>query len=335
MKFRQLMIEKTFVDPFMTSLTIASTCNKVYRKLFMKFNTIGVVPYKGYHRNDRQSTIALKWLKWVSHQNGIHIMHARNGKEVSIGPYKVDGFVDNTIYEFNGCYFHGCTKCFKMRDKKVAGSDFTAEEAYNRTVDRRRYLESKGYHVIEKWSCQLDKELADDPDMKNFFETCQVLEPMDPRTGKFQQNHEIQIVFLYILAFYGGRTNAVTLYCKAKADEIIEYSDVCSLYPYSNKYGEYPVGHPKILTENFEKITMEHRPYNGLIKVKILPPKRLLHPLLPYRANHKLTFPLCRTCVETQQCSKCLHNEDERALVGTWVSLEVYKALELGYKVKE
>jgi len=29
----------------------------------------------------------------------------------------------------------------------------------------------------------------------------------------------------------------------------------------------------------------------------------------------------------------CTHNDDERTLKGCWVSLELYKAMDLGYKV--
>ena len=33
--------------------------------------------------------------------------------------------------------------------------------------------------------------------------------------------------------------------------EKIMYVDVCSLYPWVNKYGKYHIGHPVIITENF------------------------------------------------------------------------------------
>ena len=45
-------------------------------------------------------------------------------------------------------------------------------------------------------------------------------------------------------------------------------------------------------------------------------------------------FPLCRTCVETLQQTPCHHNDDERALYGTYVSLELQKAIEIGYTVQ-
>ena len=64
---------------------------------------------------------ALKWLAWLEHSTGVKIQHAGNGGEVKIRPYKVDGFdpVTNTVYEFYGCVYHGCPKCFPKCDKKV------------------------------------------------------------------------------------------------------------------------------------------------------------------------------------------------------------------------
>ena len=92
-----------------------------------------------------------------------------------------------------------------------------------------------------------------------------------------------------------------------------------SLYPYICKYGEYPVKHPEILTEKFEDLTAEHQPYFGLLKLQILPPRDLFHPVLPYRSlQKKLCFPLCRTCCDLQETGDCTHSETERALEGTW-----------------
>ena len=36
----------------------------------------------------------------------------------SIGKYKVDGYdkQTNTVYEFYGCVYHGCPKCYKTTD---------------------------------------------------------------------------------------------------------------------------------------------------------------------------------------------------------------------------
>jgi len=59
----------------------------------------------------------------------------------------------------------------------------------------------------------------------------------------------------------------------------------------------------------------------------------LLHPVLPYRANKKLLFPLCATCALNRQQDPCQHSAEDRALTGAWVTLELKKALELGYRI--
>jgi len=183
MRFRKLMVEKMSIDPFLSSVTIASACNKIYRKLFMKENTIGIIPYNGYNHNDKQSAIGLKWIKWIAETERIQIRHAKNGGEVHIGNYKVDGISGSTVFEFHGCYFHGCKKCFKKRNQTVAGSNLTADEAFSRTLQRKQYIESKGYTVIEKWGCELEQELANNKEMANFFEKCAISDPIEPREG--------------------------------------------------------------------------------------------------------------------------------------------------------
>ena len=74
-----------------------------------------------------------------------------------------------------------------------------------------------------------------------------------------------------------------------------------------------------------------------LIKCRILPPKRLYHPVLPFRCNSKLLFCLCRTCaVRRNYDRECEHiSSADRAFVGTWIIDEVRLAVEKGYKVIE
>ncbi|CAB4018411.1 Hypothetical predicted protein [Paramuricea clavata] len=94
-----------------------------------------------------------------------------------------------------------------------------------------------------------------------------------------------------------------------------------------NKYGDYPLGHPEIITENFAPIDT----YFGLVKCSVLPPRSLYHPVLPHCTEDKLMFPLCRTCTDTLQQEPCNHLDVDRAPHGTWVTLELQKALEKGY----
>ena len=79
------------------------------------------------------------------------------------------------------------------------------------------------------------------------------------------------------------------------------YVDFTSLYPWCNKNTQNVVGHPQIITENFADIST----YFGLIKCTILPPRGLLHPVLPYRTKENLMFPLCKTCADTKNKNPC------------------------------
>ena len=104
-----------------------------------------------------------------------------------------------------------------------------------------------------------------------------------------------------------------------------------SLYPFVQKMFDFPTQHPVIFRG---KVCNSKNPKHifGLIKCKILPPTNLLFPVLPYRSEGKLTFPLFRKCV-CERAQSCTHCDEERALYGTWTSVEVQKALELGYRI--
>ena len=76
---------------------------------------------------------------------------------------------------------------------------------------------------------------------------------------------------------------------------------------------------------------------DGLLTCSIVPPKRLYHPVLPYRGNKKLLFCLCTSCVLEQNVTReCRHDsETEKALTRKWVIDEVRLAVEKGYKILE
>jgi len=95
-------------------------------------------------------------------------------------------------------------------------------------------------------------------------------------------------------------------------------------------YDNYPVGHPKKIFKPTIKQYLESNWY-GFIKCKILPPTKLYHPVLPEKCN-KLIFTLCRQC-HIDKTRQCTHSEDQKALIGTWTTDEVQKALEKGYKI--
>lgn len=93
----------------------------------------------------------------------------------------------------------------------------------------------------------------------------------------------------------------------------------------------YPVGHPIIITEGFGDVES----YFGFIHCKVIPPRGLFLPVLPHRCHNKLMFPLCHSCAENMKQSICTHTDEERALVGTWVSEELKLAKKKGYRITE
>jgi hypothetical protein len=80
-------------------------------------------------------------------------------------------------------------------------------------------------------------------------------------------------------------------------------------------------------------MTSNSQPYFGLVKCEVLPPRGLFHPVLPYRSRGKLLFPLCRVCATSLQQTDCDHDAEQRQLLGTWTTLELDKALSLGYQI--
>ncbi|XP_068757169.1 uncharacterized protein [Montipora capricornis] len=182
------------------------------------------------------------------------------------------------------------------------------------TMERLQSLRDLGYHVVTFWEREWEQQKKADPRVAVFVKTLPVFKPVNRRD-----------------AFFGGRTNASYLYYKVRFGEEIWYVDYTSLYPWVNKNGMF-----------YEPGITDLSQYFGLALCKIVPPKNLFHPFLPYRCGGKLTFRLCRTCVEQdidtllhEKSLSCDHTEDERALTGTWCTPELEKAVEMGYVISQ
>lgn len=320
-KFRELLLQQCNVCPFTDGCTIASACNKVFRRNFLKPNTIGIIPKNGYRYSENQSKLAIQWLIREEIQRGINIQHAAKQKEAVLNGIKVDGYCAETkqVFQFSGCWFHGCLSCYpyKRNEPMYNDNSETLNSRYESTVSRKEQLRKLGYEVLEMWECQFKKELQENQDLTNLTKNHPLLcyEKLNPRD-----------------AFYGGRTGNAKTYYKCKTGEKIKYIDVNSLYPYICKYGKFPVKHPKVYVGE-ECYKMDLGQTVGLIKCEILPPQELYHPVLPTKMNQKLMFLLCRSCGEYMWQGDCMHNENERSLTGTWVIDEVNKAIEKGYKI--
>src|SRR6185436_5120596 len=54
---------------------------------------------------------------------------------------------------------------------------------------------------------------------------------------------------------------------------------------------------------------------------------------LPRKVHGKLMFSLCRTCCDTLNQNDCSHTIEEKQFDGTWVSDELQRAVQHGYKI--
>ncbi len=91
--------------------------------------SIGIVPIMGFNAEQNSSHIAIQWLKYISWSQNIYIRHARNGGEVKLGKYRVDGYSETitgngiikSIYEFHGSREYGKTSllCRQIKGFKL------------------------------------------------------------------------------------------------------------------------------------------------------------------------------------------------------------------------
>ncbi|CAB3989935.1 DNA polymerase [Paramuricea clavata] len=321
--FARLIKNITGVFPFYdkTCHTIAGLALKIYRSNFLVKDTIGQIPAKGYGTQIKQSVIALYWLREIEAQlsENDHFLQSTlrvDGETQIMGRY-VDGYCETTrtIYQFHGCFYHGCTQCYEGDEYNTVLNE-TYYTLCERTRRTEKMFENAGYRVVTMWECdymqtnKLSKKTLDLLHHRDFF----INVHLNPRD-----------------ALFGGRTSPARLYFESTKEKAF-YGDFTSLYPYVQKKNVYPTRHPTIIRGEDECAKIPINTVFGLIKCRIVPPQRLLFPVLPCRAGGKLTFPLCSMCVSLR-CDECTHDEDQRALWGTWTSIEIQKALEHGYRL--
>ena len=180
--FRKMFMDVTCkgelqgIGPFGSCITIASACNLVFRRNFLDNESIEIIPANGYTPEHRQSIKALKWLKYVSERYQINISHSRNGGEKQIVPYKVDG------YEFHGCFWDGCQKCFSRSTTNPVTTS-TMEDLHQETLDKKQYLENLGYRYLSLWECDYEREIQSNGSMRSFVDSFCIVDPLEPRNA--------------------------------------------------------------------------------------------------------------------------------------------------------
>ena len=271
LKFRKMFKESHDVDPF-RSVTFPSLVSQICKNKFL--------PEKTIVANATEKNISTISREWFIHQKNEdikieHLLYVKNEGFESSKNYKspqhqftVDGLDKklNLVKEFNGCYWHGCPRCYP-----------DLKERYQKTQERKKIIEQNGFEVEEMWECDWNKiknELK--PEIKE----------------ELEQEAKDQCITIRD-ALFGGRTEAFKTYHKCNEDEKIFYYDVVSLYPTVNALDEYAVGFKKNVKMTLDDLDdIRSGKFVGLLKVDITPPKDLYVPVLPDNSNGKLMFHL-------------------------------------------
>jgi len=304
------------VDPF-NYLTIAGVAfGGIYTTYFLPENTICTV------KRPTESNHSFKQILWLEYESSKvvdrFIQHARNAGEFEVTldrgkKVKVDGYCQqtNTIYQFHGCFYHGCPYCYESsaptphrvskyvnKQGKEVTTPIKFGQLHASTLVMTHNLRRLGYNVTEMWECQWDQIVKAKkinikrPDLEH-------MKPLQPRD-----------------AYFGGRVNAAKLYYLCQGPEKIHYMDVTSMFPFvmSSPAYFYPVKEPTILVKGRDTLMPIDKVF-GVMKVLIEAPDNLYFPVLPERS----------------ESGKCMYSL--KTMTGTWSSVEIQKAVRVGYKV--
>ena len=121
--------------------TLASLCHGLFKANYLRENTIAQIPAGGYE-NHKYSSKSLEWLEFLNTTQNRKIIHKLNsptGTEIQISKFRVDGFEEETktVFEFNGCFFHGHTKCISNMNSTNPVSKLSYEVLFRKTLKKK------------------------------------------------------------------------------------------------------------------------------------------------------------------------------------------------------
>lgn len=337
-KFRQQFLQIHPEMDILKFITLPQATMTLFRSKFLKPKLLHIIP----DDSDRNSSkLEKEWFSQLRETNpNIHKPTAKTCGQLFYNPatqraYEPDGYdaTTKTVYEFHGCYYHGCPSCFPLIENEKKAEQF--RKNYERTILREEFLRKQGFTVISMWEHDF---------ISSYSHLSKHLSIKD--------------------SYFGGRTEPIRIFA---TDIQADYYDFTSLYPsvmFGVSYGitkdtfwqsnplPLPIGAPTIpkieiplhqdilhLGDEFQK-HFENCIQNrvGFVCLQILPPYNLFHPVLPVRIEvektQKLMFPLCYSCAKFSNSSKyCSHSIDDRSITGTYAIPELLKAIEKGYKV--
>eukprot|EP01134_Creolimax_fragrantissima_P008234 CFRG8234T1 len=371
--FIEAFIAKNFLHPF-SYLTIASACMAAYQQNNVPAETVRYYRRGGAIRSSKAARLFFKQISFLvqklargetvkGHDHGLPDdlpLDAESWAEVQYEAqipntrYYVDALLPSrrTVVEFNGCYFHGhgCQSKAPQHPAKSEAANravFTHKknmtEKLKKTGQRRDRIMQAGYRVVMVWECEMKAF------MKLKLGEDFVLPELPPHRLNVREH------------LHGGRTEAFGLSCEIRdMDQVsLHYYDITSLYPFVNLTCKYPVGSVTVYlglgdaykqddeletVVRVERLALPETDWCGFAYVRILPPRGLDMPVLPYSIGNppKLFFGLCRTCMEKAGQAettaelpqgRCRHSEAQRAFICMLTNMDAELALEKGYRI--
>ena len=134
----------------------------------MPLDSIAWIPSNGFNPKENTSKKCIQWLKYVSETHNIYIQHSKNIGEFSVCNYKIDGicFENKTIYEFQGCLWHGCEKCNGQNtfNPVLQTMNYTLR---TRTQIRLRKIREylPDFEIVEMWEHEWDKLILENKEI--------------------------------------------------------------------------------------------------------------------------------------------------------------------------
>ncbi|XP_055389326.1 uncharacterized protein LOC129618545 [Condylostylus longicornis] len=152
LKFMNDYLQLLNINPFFETFTLAQACLTAYQKHFLKENTLGVTPINNYSKKKNQSLIGLMWLEFKNQASCGKIKYEYDLPDCN---FTVDGFNPNTntVYEFLGCFYHGCEDCFFDRNLVVHG--YKMQARFENAMCKIAVLKQSGYNVCCEWECAI------------------------------------------------------------------------------------------------------------------------------------------------------------------------------------
>jgi hypothetical protein len=141
-------------------------------------------------------------LEYIAKRDNIEILHAKNKGEYHMpgSRYKADGYCEstNTIYEFNGCLYHGCPVCYNKNDINPIINKQN-KELYKKTIKKNNFIISAGYKLICIWEHDLNYFLNDNIIIDNLTDDLSaILFLIADNINKYVTSNEISLYLLLV-----------------------------------------------------------------------------------------------------------------------------------------